>query len=237
METDPNLIYIENDIAIEVTGEIGHAKKVLLFCHGFPGTNRLVKLKEVIAAKPRSICSVEVHYRGDKKSKGKFSFLGSMLDIMSVANYLKHSYNYISLYALGYSMGGFYIANVIESRSGLFDKAILLNPLVNTEGLFSNEILMDGLWIHAKNILSLHEPKYYQREIKTINRTFNPMDIARNIITPVTIVQSASDEILDPRDAKRFYTLLKCKKEYIEIPGAKHDLVGNEEELIKAIFS
>ena len=62
----------------------------MLFCHGFPGSSRLNLLCDNL--KNSSISLVEINYRGDKKSEGKFSFLGSIKDIRTVASYLKEKY-------------------------------------------------------------------------------------------------------------------------------------------------
>lgn len=61
--------------------------KVLLFCHGFPGTNRLPHLRESLAKYPFSL--IEINYRGDKASEGRFSFLGCSEDILKVTQYLQ----------------------------------------------------------------------------------------------------------------------------------------------------
>lgn len=209
-------------------------EKILLFCHGFPGTNRLTKLMQALENEPISV--VEINYRGDKKSGGKFSFSGSINDIREVAGYFK-TYFDIPLYALGYSMGGLYAANVIKDEPKMFDKAILLNPVVDTEALFSNKELMDELWMYANNILSLKKPEVYEREIKAVNKYFNPMNFAHELKTPIDIVQSTADEVLSPEPAKDFYSLLNCKARYFELPDAKHDLIGNEKQLIDAIRS
>jgi predicted alpha/beta-fold hydrolase len=97
-------------IICEHNGEIKNAKKILLFCHGFPGSSRLVSLYDNL--KNNSISIVEINYRGDKKSEGKFSFLGSIKDIKTASIFLKEKYK-LPLYALGYSMGGFYVSNII----------------------------------------------------------------------------------------------------------------------------
>ena len=146
-------LYIDGSkIIFEYYGDINNAKKIVLFCHGFPGSSRLVLLGNNL--KNSAISLVEINYRGDKKSEGEFSFLGSIKDIRTVASYLKEKYK-VPLHALGYSMGGFYVTNIINKEPDIFDQIILLNPVVDTMSLFSNKLLMDQLWEHAKNILSL----------------------------------------------------------------------------------
>ena len=86
-------------IVCEQYGNIKNAKKILLFCHGFPGSSRLVSLFDNL--ENNSISIVEMNYRGDKKSEGKFSFLGSIKDIKTASNFLKEKYK-LPLYALGY---------------------------------------------------------------------------------------------------------------------------------------
>ena len=44
------------------------------------------------------------------------------------------------------------------------------------------------------------------------------------------------DEVIEPEHAKRFYTLLNGKKSYLEILNKTHDLLGDEKELIDAIW-
>lgn len=233
-EIDSRLIYRGSRILFEQYCSTNNVEKVILFCHGFPGTNRLKGLADALENEPISV--IEINYRGDPKSQGKFSFLGSTMDILAVANYLKSRYDRVPLYALGYSMGGFYVANLLNRRSSVFDKAILLNPVVDTQALFSNKPVMDELWGYAKN-LSLYKPDFYKREITEINKSYNPIiDIARCLKTPVSIVQSTADEVLDPAIAKRFFNALKCEKKYFKIPNATHDLMGDEKELIKAII-
>jgi len=224
-------------IVIEQYGVMENFDKIILFCHGFPGTNRLVNLEEALKNKPVSI--VEINYRGDKKSGGKFSFLGSMADILTVARYLKRSYGSIPIYAIGYSMGGFYVANLLNLYPSIFDGVILLNPVVDTEAFFSDKALMDDLWKYARDILSLRSQAFYEKEIIRINQRNNPMKFAHRIKTPIIIVQSGDDEVLDPEIVKKFFVALELncvEKRLFWIPNAKHDLMGDEEQLLRAII-
>ena len=221
------------EIANELYGSTDDSEKILLFCHGFPGTNRLNKLAPIL--EDRNISTVEINYRGDKKSEGNFSFLGSIKDIKQVTDYLKNEYDNSKIYALGYSMGGFYICNIIKEDPKLFDKTILLNPVVDTQTLFSNAHLMKELWNYARDILSLEKPEVYDEEIKLVNKKYNPMDFVDKIKTPIYFVQSTDDEVLPFETAKRFYSLLNCEKRFIEIPGATHDLDGDEKQLVNLI--
>ena len=219
-------------IICEHHGEIKNAKKILLFCHGFPGLSRLVRLYDNL--KNNSISIVEMHYRGDKKSEGKFSFLGSIKDIKTASNFLKEKYK-LPIYALGYSMGGFYVSNIIINDPNVFEKVILLNPVVDSMALFSNKPLIDELWIHAKNILSLNKPETYKEEITRVISDLNPIGFVKQIKNNIVIIQSTGDEVLEPKLAKKFYNLLNSKKSYVEIPNKKHDLMGDEKELLDAL--
>lgn len=221
-------------IVFEQYGSMNNVEKVVLFCHGFPGTNRLVRLADALKNEPISI--IEINYRGDEKSQGKFSFLGSKKDVLVVANYLRSCYSRVPLCALGYSMGGFYVASLLNDRLNLFDKAILLNPVVDTQSFFSDKPLMDELREYANNVLLLHNPGFYEKEVVEINKNYNPINIAHRLKTPISIVQSTADEVLDPEIAKNFFAALNCEKKYFEVPNAKHDLIGNEKQLIQAII-
>ena len=108
---------MEARLLFEYYGDINNAKKIVLFCHGFPGSSRLIMLGNNL--KDSAISLVEINYRGDKKSEGKFSFLGSIKDIRTVAGHLKEKYK-VPLHALGYSMGGFYVSNIINKEPWYF---------------------------------------------------------------------------------------------------------------------
>ena len=201
-------------IVCEQYGNIKNAKKILLFCHGFPGSSRLVSLFDNL--ENNSISIVEMNYRGDKKSEGKFSFLGSIKDIKTASNFLKEKYK-LPLYALGYSMGGFYVSNIIINDSNVFEKVILLNPVVDSMSLFSNKLLMDELWQHAKNILSLKRPETYKDEIARVISDLNPIGFVKKLKNNIIIIQSTNDEVLEPKLAKKFYSLLLGTKSYFEL--------------------
>jgi len=232
-KTELSLNIDGSKIVCEHYGDINNAKKIVLFCHGFPGSSRLVLLSNNL--KNSSISLVEINYRGDKKSEGKFSFLGSINDIRTVASHLKEKYK-VPLHALGYSMGGFYVTNLINKEPDIFDQITLLNPVVDTMSLFSNKQLMDQLWEHANNILSLKPTEDYKKEISEVIGKLNPLGFAENLKGKITIIQSTKDEVLVPEIAKRFYTLLSCEKSYREVVNAMHVLMGDEKELIDAIL-
>lgn len=232
-KTELSLDIDGSKIIFEYYGDINNAKKIVLFCHGFPGSSRLILLGNNL--KDSTISLVEIHYRGDKKSEGKFSFLGSIKDIRTVANHLKEKYK-VPLHALGYSMGGFYITNIINKEPFIFDQIILLNPVVDTMTLFSNKQLMDQLWEHAKNILSLKTTKDYKEEISKVISKLNPLVFAKKLKSKIIIIQSTKDEVLPPELTKKFYALLRCEKSYREVVNKMHDLMGDEKELIDAIL-
>ena len=232
MKTELLLSVDGSTIICELYGDIKNSKKILLFCHGFPGSSRLKSLWENL--KNKSIAVVEINYRGDKKSKGKFSFLASIIDIKTVAIFLKEKYK-VPLYVLGYSMGGFYVSNIINENPNIFEKVILLNPVVDSMALFSNKLLMDELWQHAKNILSLKTPETYKDEIARVISDLNPIGFVKKLKNNIIIIQSTEDEVLEPKLAKKFYSLINSKKSYVEMPNKKHDLMGDEKELIDAL--
>ena len=233
-KTELSLDIDGSKILFEYYGDINNAKKIVLFCHGFPGSSRLIMLGNNL--KDSAISLVEMNYRGDKKSEGKFSFLGSIKDIRTVAGYLKEKYK-VPLHALGYSMGGFYVTNIINKEPGIFDHIILLNPVVDTMSLFSNKLLMEQLWEYAKNILSLKPMADYEEEISKVISKRNPFRFAEKLKNKITIIQSTKDEVLAPELAKKFYTILKCEKSYQEVVNKRHDLMGDEKELIDAILN
>ena len=232
-KTELSLDIDGSKIIFEYYSDINNAKKIVLFCHGFPGSSRLILLGNNL--KDSAISLVEINYRGDKKSEGKFSFLGSIKDIRTVAGYLKEKYK-VPLHALGYSMGGFYVTNIINKEPCIFEHIILLNPVVDTMTLFSNKQLMDQLWEHAKNILSLKPTKDYKEEISKVISKLNPLRFAEKLKSKITIIQSTKDEVLPPELTKKFYDLLRCKKSYLEVVNKMHDLMGDEKELIDAIL-
>ena len=132
-------------------------------------------------------------------------------------------------------MGGLYVSNIIYKDPNVFDKVILLNPVVDSKALFSDKPLMDDLWKHAKNILSLKTRETYEEEESRIISDLNPIRFVEKIKSNVIVIQSASDEVLDPKLAKKFYTLLNVEKSYVEIPNKTHDLIGDEKELLDSL--
>ena len=232
MKTELSQCIDGSTIICEQYGDIKNSKKILLFCHGFPGSSRLICLWENLQNK--SIAVVEINYRGDKKSEGKFSFLGSIIDIKTIAIFLKEKYK-VPLYALGYSMGGFYVSNIINEDSNIFEKVILLNPVVDSMELLSNKPLMDELWEHAKNILSLKTSQIYEEESKRIISDLNPMGFVEKLKNNIIIIQSTNDEVLEPKLTKKFYSLLLGTKSYFELPNKTHHLIGDEKELLEAL--
>jgi predicted esterase YcpF (UPF0227 family) len=160
--------------------------------------------------------------------------LGSIIDIKTVAIFLKEKYK-VPLYALGYSMGGFYVCNIINEDPNIFEKVILLNPVVDSMELLSNKPLMNELWEHAKNILSLKTTQIYEEESKRITGDLNPMGFVEKLKNNIIIIQSNNDEVLEPKLAKKFYSLLLGTKGYFELPNKTHDLIGDEKELLEAL--
>ena len=206
---------------------------IVLFCHGFPGNNRLPKL----ASSLKNKLVVEINYRGDESCEGKFSFLGSVIDVVStVINYIKKTkYKDMPITALGYSMGGFYALYAIRGKPTLFNEMVLLNPVVDTKAFFSDKLLMEELWESARDTLSLEDQSFYDMEMGLIGEKLNPMDFASKLKLPITVLQSTADEVLSPEIAEEFYRRLNCKKKFFKIPNGKHDLEGNEGQLLKAI--
>lgn len=105
---------------------------------------------------------------------------------------------------------------------------------MDTEFLVSSP-LMKELWSFAKDMLTLQSHDYYQKEIKIVHEKHNPMDFAAEITTPIWLLQSLKDEVLPAKTAQNFFSKLKCQKQWAEISNGKHDLIGNEEELLKII--
>ena len=132
-------------------------------------------------------------------------------------------------------MGGLYVSNIINKDPNIFDKVILLNPVVDSKALFSDKPLMDELWKHAKIILSLKTPETYEEEISKIISELNPIGFVEKLKSNIIVIQSASDEVLDPKLAKKFYNLLNVEKSYVEIPNKTHDLMGDEKELLDSL--
>src|SRR3989338_1738871 len=203
-------------------------ERIVLFCHGFPGTNRLPHLAGFLDSTKTSLA--EINYRGDAKSTGKFSFLRAIDDIKEVTTSLREKYLGTKVYGLGYSCGGLYVLNIVRDNPHFFDGVYLLNPVLDTYFL-SDSPLMAELWDYAKNMLSLEEKNFYQRETATINKNHNPMDFAGDLETSVTLFQSTEDEVLPLADVHQFMAKLKGDKKLILIPQRQHDLEGNEREI------
>ena len=129
MHTKQHLQIINEDIVYYEYKTDKPMKSIVLFCHGFPGGNRLT-----IMAKPlndNGITLEEINYRGDVGCDGQFSFFGSMDDIAALTNHLRQQYANIPITALGFSAGGFYISCLVRKQPNLFDKVVLVNPMLD----------------------------------------------------------------------------------------------------------
>ena len=58
------------------------------------------------------------------------------------------------------------------------------------------------------------------------------MGFVEKLNSNIIIIQSSCDEVLEPKLAKKFYSLLKGEKKYLEILNKTHDLMGDEKELL-----
>ncbi len=203
-------------------------KKIILFCHGFPGTNRVDKLKD------NKLGIAEINYRGDKLSDAKFSLIGSMLDIKEVAKNLRKNYPQAQIYGLGYSYGGLCILNIIHELNDIFDKVFLLNSVIDAKFLIENP-LIPKLWESAKDVLNLRDDEYYRKEVKLLVKEYNPLDFVKELNTEITIFQATEDEDIPIATTKLFYNNLKGKKKYISIFNRDHDIFGDEKELFEIL--
>ena len=95
--------------------------------------------------------------------------------------------------------------------------------------------LIDELWMHAKDILSLNTPETYKEEISRVISDHNPIGFVKQLKNNIIIIQSTKDEVLDPKLAKIFYSLINGEKSYVELPNKRHDLMGDEKELLDAL--
>lgn len=211
----------------------GDLKGVILFCHGFPGTVRMHNLGGKLNG--LGYAMVELRYRGDQESEGRFSFIGSIADVEAAAQYIEHTYPTTPLVALGYSAGGMYVVNAALADPELFDNIVLLNPLLDTGFLAADNPIMHELWQEAKEYLRLKSWEEYEEEVAVVQEHHNPVAFADNIKTPTTIVQSDRDEIVSPSIAESFFNKLKCKKQFLWIRNGTHGLSGEEKEIIDAI--
>lgn len=209
---------------------------VLLFCHGFPGTNMLPQLSSSL---PSQVSLVSVRYRGDQNTSGAFSFLGSMQDIINTAKQLRRLHTINRLTGLGYSAGGFYLLNIVRSHKKLFDALILINPVTNSY-FWSDAPVMDELWgfTQKNEVIRLRSARFYNNETRTMNAQYNPMTFTHEIQTPIALVQSSRDDVVPPQELKLFFELLGSReKYYFPIIGGRHDITGGEKEIQRAIFA
>src|SRR3989344_2471427 len=208
---------------------------VVLFCHGFPGTNRLPPLARIL--NDRGVGIVELNYRGDEACDGVFSFLGSIEDVEEGAKELRKKFPDVPLTALGFSAGGLYVSIAVRHNPDLFDRVVLLNPLVDASVLSSDNPIMGRLWDEAGTVLTLQKPDVYAHEIETLQAKHNPIEFAGEITTPIELVVSTNDGVLPAAVAQKFYEKLKGEKSFVWIEGAKHGVSGDEKETVETLLS
>lgn len=206
---------------------------ILLFCPGFPGTNRLPKLAHRM--NDSGIMLVELNYSGTQESTSTFSFYKCMKNIELTGYHLRRQFPGKKIVALGYSVGALYLANVAYKKPQLFDKIILANPILTPKFLLENPLMPD-LWKIAKRILKLEKAKHYESEIYSMLSQNDPLMFAGKIITPTEFVLSEKDEIASNANARVLYAKLKTQAGLSLISRAKHELVGDERELVAALL-
>jgi pimeloyl-ACP methyl ester carboxylesterase len=206
---------------------------ILLFCHGFPGTNRLPKLAHRMY--DSGIMLVEINYSGDKETGGKFSFYKCIRNIESTSHELRRAYPGKKIVALGYSLGGLYLLNVVRKKPKLFDKIILANPVLEPAFLFESPLML-GLWKIAKRILALEKEQFYQSEIYSLLSQNNPFGFVNELAVPMEMVLSEKDEVISLTQAKELYSMYKKQAGLTKIQNAKHELNGDEKELVAALL-
>jgi pimeloyl-ACP methyl ester carboxylesterase len=205
-----------------------HAQnKIVVFCHGFPGSNRLHNLHKPLDEHGYAIA--EVIYSGDKESQGKFSFIGVIQNIIDSVKILKQKFPKAKYTALGFSYGGFAIANIVHKEPRLFDKVCLLNPLIDTLFLTKNS-QMQELLTEANDAIKLQDINFHKNEFAIIQKDYHPPNLT---LPKFTLIQSTHDEILSPKVSHDF-----CKEKnghYVEIENGTHVVNGDEKVLIEAI--
>ncbi len=198
-------------------------EKILLFAHGFPGTNRLPQLIPYLRKK--EIAWAEINYQGDRGTKGFFSFIGSIEDIIKATYFAREKFNPRKVYILGYSYGGFCTLNIIKNHPSLYDRVILLNPVLNAQ-FFRDHPIMPVLWDEAKKILSLQDEKIYRKEIEDMIQNYNPLSFKEKLSDPYFLLQSTKDTLCPISLAERF--VRDTRGILLPIPNAGHDLEGRE---------
>ncbi len=205
---------------------------VTLFCHGFPGAYRLQAMAQPLNKHGYTL--EEINYRGDAESEGTFSFLGSVEDIVAMVKYLREKFPDRPITGLGYSAGGFYMLNAVRELPDLFDKIILLNPLLDFS--FTQTPIMRELWQEAASVIELNTDLFYVAEIAKVLEHHNPIDFAAELKPKIHIVQGEQDQLLPLDIVKKFHALLRHPGRLIWVPGMGHAFRGNEPELINALI-
>jgi len=238
MKTEPKVTSRNKDntvrtVSILYTPDDGKFRKIVIFCHGFPGSNRLSELALILTG--QGIALLEVGYQGDKAMGcgGKFSFIKSTHDIGAACLWVEQVYDNIEKQILGFSAGGFYALNFAYEHPELVDSLVLLNPVV-TWLIFFDERIMHDLWKEAGELLSLQAPDAYKKESDELRTKYDPCVFADRLAVQVTLLQSQNDEVLKPALARYFIKFIHDGK-FILIKRAGHGLRGDEPELIEAL--
>ncbi len=210
----------------------GTMSKLVIFCHGFPGTNRLPGLAPALIE--HNVGLAEVGYRGDAGCEGKFSFFGSGFDVNESYDALREIYPETPMELLGYSAGGFYSQYFFTVWHPRLERIVLLNSVIYLGVL---GILGDDLWNEAAQILSLNERSFYSSELMNLRKWEATLAYhVNNINVPVDMVHSKNDEIIPYGSAKQFFKENDCTRNFVTIPNKGHILDGNEPELLSVLI-
>lgn len=213
------------------------SENATVFFHGFPSrrTKNLDLAQEMCWQSGQD--GYIFHYPGLGKSKGPFSFVGSVtksLEFMTKV-ILPH---YKSINLLGHSWGGLVSLNVAKLLGPQLNHMLLLSP-------FNLIPKNEDLDVFVKHLMSTVQIDYIGKdhdqnvtELNTLTEKYNPRDLAKNLSWKpgqVTLIQAQNDEIVPDQTTKDLAALFQSPALYEEMT-IDHSFVTEREKLYLRMF-
>lgn len=219
------------------------SREAFLFLHGFPAEQGNKNI-DVAAALSETFASDAyiIHYAGLGRSRGSFTFEGSVSDAIAYARHLVTERSaaepgYEKIHVIGHSWGAWVAMNVFASLAPAQGSLALLAPFTRiADGPGAGDLATYFLKEH-QHIFPVDSWDRVREDLERVRQTRNPRDLARNMarwVQDILVVHAIHDDII-PIDMMR--TFLECfptAPEYIEL-DSDHRFFSNRHLLIEVL--
>lgn len=203
-------------------------KKMVLFLHGFPGSQKNYDIAEHLALKGYH-CAV-MHYRGVWRSEGDYSLVKNYGDIETVLQYMeKNGFSKDHLALVGTSWGGFVALEMLSRHPTLY-KVILLAPFINLDH-DEKKLRMgaDFMGSISRPSIRNYSKEQILKDLKEVSVKYNPLDkVSKMDGKKVLIIHGTKDDICPIEHSVRLKSLFKTPARLYQLQEQGHFLSSRE---------